>query len=283
GVGDAPDVLVTNYSMLEYMLMRPFERPVFEQTGAWLGGEGNQLLLVLDEAHMYRGAKGAEVGFLLRRLRARLGINDRPDKLRVICPSPPLGAGEAALDTIRRFAADLTDKAPADFVPVTGLREVPGPAAPGDAALADRLAEIDLEHVHAASPVGAVRAALSPLLEHLGHPCPDCGEDDLWRRVRQALAGNPAVNLLLQETAGQARSREARAGLLLPGPPRARKAVEVLVTVGAIARDRPDSPGLVPARVHAFFRGLHALYACLSPRCPGRQDRPGEQAALGKL
>ena len=76
--GHAPDVLVTNYSMLEYMLMRPFERPVFAETKRWLDQDGTQLLLVLDEAHMYRGAKGAEVAFLIRRLRARLGTPARP-------------------------------------------------------------------------------------------------------------------------------------------------------------------------------------------------------------
>ena len=31
-----PDLLVTNYSMLEYMLMRPIERPIFDRTREWL-------------------------------------------------------------------------------------------------------------------------------------------------------------------------------------------------------------------------------------------------------
>ena len=31
-----PDLLVTNYSMLEYMLMRPIERPIFDKTRDWL-------------------------------------------------------------------------------------------------------------------------------------------------------------------------------------------------------------------------------------------------------
>ena len=69
----APDLLITNYSMLEYMLLRPIERSIFEQTAAWLkANDKNQLLLVLDEAHMYRGVAGAEVGFLIRRLMSRL-------------------------------------------------------------------------------------------------------------------------------------------------------------------------------------------------------------------
>ena len=38
--GHSPDVLVTNYSMLEYMLMRPFERPIFDETRRWLAAGG---------------------------------------------------------------------------------------------------------------------------------------------------------------------------------------------------------------------------------------------------
>jgi ATP-dependent helicase YprA (DUF1998 family) len=57
-----PDVLITNYSMLEYMLMRPLERPVFDATRQWLADNPNEkFLLIVDEAHLYRGAAGAEV------------------------------------------------------------------------------------------------------------------------------------------------------------------------------------------------------------------------------
>jgi hypothetical protein len=77
-------LLVTNYSMLEYMLMRPIERPIFDRTRAWLENNPKEkFLIVLDEAHLYRGASGAEVGLLLRRLRDRLNIP--PDRFQVIC------------------------------------------------------------------------------------------------------------------------------------------------------------------------------------------------------
>ncbi|CAD6554502.1 RNA helicase [Escherichia coli] len=70
-----PELLITNYSMLEYMLMRPIERNIFEQTKEWLkADEMNELILVLDEAHMYRGAGGAEIALLIRRLCALLDI-----------------------------------------------------------------------------------------------------------------------------------------------------------------------------------------------------------------
>ncbi|WP_231877749.1 DEAD/DEAH box helicase [Ferroacidibacillus organovorans] len=54
-----PDILITNYSMLEYMLMRQREANIWDKTKEWLDASpDNRLLIVLDEAHMYRGSAG---------------------------------------------------------------------------------------------------------------------------------------------------------------------------------------------------------------------------------
>lgn len=55
--------------------MRPIERQIFQETRNWLRADSaNELMLILDEAHMYRGAGGAEVALLLRRLMSRLDV-----------------------------------------------------------------------------------------------------------------------------------------------------------------------------------------------------------------
>ena len=55
---ECPDLLITNYSMLEYMLLRPIERSIFNATQNWLASDPSTLFtLVLDEAHTYRGAR----------------------------------------------------------------------------------------------------------------------------------------------------------------------------------------------------------------------------------
>src|SRR5690606_20731083 len=100
-----PDLLVTNYSMLEYMLMRPIERPIFDGTSRWLReNPQRKLMLVIDEAHLYRGAAGAEVSLLLRRLRSRLGIPE--ERLQIICTSASFADHEYA----KEFAANLSGK-----------------------------------------------------------------------------------------------------------------------------------------------------------------------------
>lgn len=83
-VASAPDVMITNYSMLNVMLMRGFETPMFEATRRWLESSGTSVLtLVVDELHLYRGTQGAEVGMILRNLLARLGLE--PDSGQVRC------------------------------------------------------------------------------------------------------------------------------------------------------------------------------------------------------
>ena len=58
-----PDILLTNYVMLELMLTRPRER------SALITSAANLSFLVLDELHTYRGRQGADVAMLIRRLR----------------------------------------------------------------------------------------------------------------------------------------------------------------------------------------------------------------------
>ena len=79
-----PHILVTNYAMLEYMMLRPKDDLVF--SGAKLR------FLVLDEAHIYRGATGMETSLLLKRLKARIS---NPANVLHILTSATLGGKEA--------------------------------------------------------------------------------------------------------------------------------------------------------------------------------------------
>lgn len=82
-----PHILLTNYSMLEYLLMRPDDSPLFESGRHWQ-------FMVLDEAHQYRGAKGMEMGMLLRRLKQRLREGGRDDAFRCIATSATMSSRE---------------------------------------------------------------------------------------------------------------------------------------------------------------------------------------------
>lgn len=155
-----PDLLITNYSMLEYMLLRPIERPIFEQTRQFLEENPDErLLFVLDEAHLYRGAGGTEVALLIRRLRNRLGLS--PERLQVIATSASFSDGEAA----RHFVGGLVGRGADDIEVLTGEKHARIPSGEGDSALAKALGACRPEMLRE-TDLHARFEALLPLLAH---------------------------------------------------------------------------------------------------------------------
>ncbi|MBU1932038.1 DEAD/DEAH box helicase, partial [Patescibacteria group bacterium] len=98
-----PHILLTNYSMLEYLLLRPDDSPLFDNGQArWWK------FFVLDEAHQYRGSRGIEMAMLLRRLKQRLKEGGRFEPFRCIATSATLVGGEEGDKVaVAKFASDL--------------------------------------------------------------------------------------------------------------------------------------------------------------------------------
>ena len=99
-----PHILLTNYSMLEYLLIRPDDSPLFDNNR----GKHWQFI-VLDEAHQYRGAKGMEMGMLIRRLKQRLQDGGRQDPFQCIATSATISSGESEEDkqVVADFASEI--------------------------------------------------------------------------------------------------------------------------------------------------------------------------------
>lgn len=93
-----PHLLFTNYSMLEYLLIRPNDYSIFEPERLQ-----NWKYVVLDEAHTYSGSLGIELSLLLRRL---TGL--APKRPQFILTSATLGKQGKSEKDIVRFAKSLT-------------------------------------------------------------------------------------------------------------------------------------------------------------------------------
>lgn len=93
-----PHLLFTNYSMLEYLLIRPNDYSIFESSRL-----NNWKYIVLDEAHSYAGSLGIELSLLMRRL---TGL--APQKPRFILTSATLGEKGKSENEIVDFARSLT-------------------------------------------------------------------------------------------------------------------------------------------------------------------------------
>lgn len=95
-LADPPKVLITNYAMLEHLLLLPRNERLFT---------ANALrFIVLDEIHTYHGAQATEVAFLLRKLKNRLGI-DKP--VQVFGTSASLADGDGTDEKLKLFASTL--------------------------------------------------------------------------------------------------------------------------------------------------------------------------------
>lgn len=91
-----PHILVTNYSMLEYLMLRPKDSVLFNNDGnGWK-------YVVLDEAHTYQGATGIEVSMLIRRLKESV----KTKKINFILTSATLG-GKDSDEDIAKFGKNL--------------------------------------------------------------------------------------------------------------------------------------------------------------------------------
>lgn len=273
-----PDVLITNYSMLEYMLMRPLERPIFDATRQWLTENPDEkFLLVVDEAHLYRGAAGAEVALLLRRLSLRLDI--QTDRLQVVCTS----ASFADQDYAREFAAQLTGKDVNDFRTVVGHLALHEGDAIGSPAEANALASIPLRRFYEGEADAERTLAVADFLKFCGV---SEGGGNIGELLVSALRDFGPMKRLINETMQRAQPVSELGRSIFPDVDVAvaDQAVTALVALGSAARRAQDEAGLLPCRVHAFFRGLPGLWACVDPDCPevDAAHHPGG-GPIGKL
>lgn len=93
-----PDILLTNYKMLDYLLLREEDRSLWEKTS------GRSLrYLVVDELHTFDGAQGTDLACLVRRLRDRLDLGEG---LACVGTSATLGGGDG-LERLQAYASDV--------------------------------------------------------------------------------------------------------------------------------------------------------------------------------
>lgn len=273
-----PDLLITNYSMLEYMLLRPIERSIFDSTREWLAKDKEaQFILVLDEAHTYRGAAGAEVALLIRRLRARLGISR--DRFRCILTS-------ASLDRthVIQFASDLTGdptESGRSFFPPEKIEEKRTGRRPGTVEEAIALSQTDLaafqRHALGDTGMAEAAAAVAALAANLLWP-PKTEQESLEEYIYARMNGWGPLEEAIASVSGKGTEFTSLSVLLFPGVEIAvaERATDALLALGTYARHGrahgEDGRVLLPARLHLFYRGLPAQYACVNPRCGHRRD-----------
>lgn len=260
-----PDILITNYSMLEYMLMRPIEKSMWDATQAWLeSSKENKLLFIIDEAHMYRGSAGGEVALLIRRVLHKLNIGR--DRVQFILTSASVPSGEE--EKIYKFACDLSaqDVSKKSFVIIRGNDEPISCTAkeiePSD------LYDYDIDSLQ--GDWEGKKEAIKDFVARL-HLKADCDFNDeksveIW--LYDCLSNLNPMRRIMKETRGNATSFKNLALKVFPDSEItvAQKATSVLLAIAPLAKNK-NNQVLYPARLHMMFRGLQGIYACSNPNC----------------
>ena len=267
-----PDVLVTNYSMLEYMLCRPQDAVFF----------GNALrIFVADEAHMYTGTLAAEMALLLRRVLIRCGVSG--ETILQIATSATLG-GDVQEFAGRLFSKDLTS---VQWVRGESVRPaLPEPVAPVRAC---RPHDIHLDALEAAVLVGQDGLVEDTALADVARSCvgPLVGpeviaetlQDEMPASVlRHTLSRAPIIAQLENalwnsRKEGILRLRDLAAALWNSSDESAISATARLLQLGSRARCSISELPLVPHKLHLMARAPVTVSACLNARCSAQMSR----------
>lgn len=231
----SPPLLITNPTMLEYMLIRQKDRPILNQS------HGLLRYIVLDEAHTYIGSQAAELSLLLRRALFSFGVE--PHQVRFIATSATIGTDEEAQLNLRKFLADLAGISP-DKVDVIGgerevttLPEINEEYEGGPDEILQHTAEADIISCVYSSPVARE-------LRRILHPAENraCSRSDIFDRLSgqfQGLAKSETMKWL------------------------------DLCSWEKVAK---DGKHFLPLRGHFYHRVINGLWTCANPECSGIED-----------
>jgi hypothetical protein len=288
-----PDILITNYSMLNIMMMRSIEDTIFEQTRAWLAEPGHperEFFLIIDELHAYRGTPGTEVAYIIRLLLSRLGLEPDSPQLRILTTTASLE--DDAAGTGRKFLREFFGRDRFAFIsgaqldPARGSRLSLVPHQSAFESFARNVQSDPREQAPDSSAL-LVRTQMEQLATNLEQPiipgkteaerlgealmrlnAPDALRDACKAQngsVRPTQIPHLDKHLFPNASASDAPASDALRGLLLA----------LGMSVHSATRRSPQ-----PVRGHLFFHHLLNLWACCNPRCTDQAIDQAERAAV---
>ncbi|WP_376793269.1 DEAD/DEAH box helicase [Thermoflexus sp.] len=269
-----PHILLTNYSMLEYLLLRPDDSPLFDHGRArwWT-------FLVLDEAHQYRGSRGIEMAMLLRRLKQRLREGGRSEPFRCIATSATLVGGEDDKADVARFASDLFGEEFHEEDVILG-ETVPVPE-PGVERFTREDYQLLKEVLRGQSAQN--RNRLDELARRIGVVLP--GDEELTKTVGRLLQQDSRAATLRRLITGSPIEVRQIADQVFQDLPEEERVPTLadLVELLLQAKDPSSGAPLLPARYHLFLRSLEGAFVSYWPEKKVFLDRKsltGEGAAF---
>lgn len=253
-----PDILITNYSMLNIMLMRKREEEIFEKTKQWLKEDKNHVFtIVIDELHTYRGTAGTEVSYILKVLLNRIGLTPDSKQVRFLASSASMDKGPKTEEFLSDFfgvPADtfrlINDKTK-PIVKKENLKPLP--------------IEIFNEICNENIDEGKIDLLTSILQKH--------GFSNLYDFV-QNYSLQEWLTYSLQDEDGcvAARSVKYMVNRLFEKYEKNEKYIECLISLINLTKD-PKGNYVQPIRTHYFARNVDNIWICSSSNCSALEEK----------
>lgn len=237
-----PQILFTNPTMLNYMLLRNKDRPILKKS------QGQLRWILLDEAHTYTGSAAAELALQLRRVLQAFNVT--VNEVNFAVTSATMGDSEDAQIRLKTFVSQLTGKQPEDIVIIGGQRIIP---ALNEVKAQDCLKKInkDLNTSINLEQVEQMRKKLNRKAAVSLHELGECFD----KKLASAAKTNKDTHQ---------HDESAREKLL--------QVIDALgEKVESLNADGTDS-ALLPTRIHLFARSIGGVYTCVNPECTRPKD-----------
>lgn len=269
-----PHILLTNYAMLEYLLLRPKDTVFFDGPLA-----RHWRYLVVDEAHTFSGARGIEMAMLIRRLKERIFSSDE-GHLQCVATSATLGNGRQDAPAVAAFASRLFgepfewDEGNPDRQDVVYATRLPMVSIEGDCLSLEYNSELYL-HWYQTILSGEATDVLEDLArigrqaglpESLIQQAVTAAQESGWPAFLYHLLKHDqrVINLQRKLQESPCLLEEAAQELFGNDHDRMDKVV-ALVDLAKMARPSPGWQSLIPARYHLFVRAVEGVYQQLEP------------------
>lgn len=247
-------ILVTNGTMLEYMLVRQIDAPIIERSRQ----EKSLRWIVLDEAHSYIGSQAAELALQLRRVLQAFGVEAK--NVRFVATSATI-AGADAQEQLTRYLADLAGVEPTQIKVIGGRRVIP---------------EIDfveessrpLDELMAIEPEGEPGQEKEIDPEVSAARFNALAASPIARTIREVIVSSPKP-LTLDEIQYQISERLPQGKL---------SSEELLRWFDLLTGTKPnkDAEAFLKVRAHFFQRMTHGLWSCIDKNCSSKKGTPLE-------
>lgn len=262
-----PDILITNYSMLNIMTMRSAEKDIFAKTKEWLKNNPNEkFTLVIDELHTYRGTAGTEVAYIIKVLLDRLGLSSNSSQIRFLSSSASLSES----DENKKFINDFFGISYESFSHIFDKEEAKTlPRKPIPLALLNQISDL--------SPLSIDKK------EQINEIIKQAGYSSISDFVINETLIESIKDIINQDKTTTAKRVSFLAETLFPDKPNKIKLVESILFLINLCRNK-DNAVTQPMRAHYFARNVDNIWVCSSPNCNQVEDRfQSNRRKFGKL